>query len=59
MVEVQRRGRTVAENRPKVGVNRSGVLRLLCGRGFTQSDRQQLRDAMDAAAAVIGSAGRD
>ncbi len=59
IVEVQRRGRTVAEIRPKAGVSRSEVLRLLRGRGFTEPDRRQLQGAMDAAAAVIGYAGRD
>ena len=59
IVEVQRHGRTVAEIRPKVGASRSEVLRLLRGRGFTQSDSRQLQSAMDAVSAVIGYAGGD
>ncbi len=59
IVEVQRHGHTVAEIRPKIGASRSEALRLLRGRGFTESDSRQLQAAMDAAAGVIGYAGRD
>lgn len=59
VVEVQRLGRTVAEIRPRVGVSRTEVLRLLSDRGFTEGDQQQLQAAMDAASAVIGYAGCD
>ena len=59
VVEVQQHGRTVAEIRPKVGASRSEVIRLLEGRGFNAADSQQLQQAMDATAAVLGYAGRD
>ena len=59
VVEVQRHGRTVAEIRPRVGASRSELLRLLRGRGFSQADSRQLRQAMDAASEVLGYAGRD
>ncbi|MEK7684871.1 MAG: hypothetical protein AAB466_05580 [Verrucomicrobiota bacterium] len=59
VVEVQRHGRIVAEIRPRVGASRSELLRLLRGRGFSQADSRQLQQAMDAASAVFGYAGRD
>ncbi|MBI4325561.1 MAG: hypothetical protein HY674_09890 [Chloroflexi bacterium] len=59
VVEVQRHGRIVAEIRPRAGASRSELLRLLRGRGFNQADSRQLQQAMDAASAVFGYAGRD
>jgi len=59
VVEVQRHGKTVAVIHPKVGATRSEMLRLLRGRGFTAADTKELQAAMDAAADVIGHAGRD
>jgi hypothetical protein len=57
--QVQRHGKTVAEIHRKVGVTRSELLRLLRGRGFSESDTMELKRAMDAAAEVFGYAGRD
>ncbi len=56
-VEVQRHGRTVAEIRPRVGVSRSELIRLLRGRNFSEADSRQMRQAMANAADVIGNAG--
>jgi antitoxin (DNA-binding transcriptional repressor) of toxin-antitoxin stability system len=58
-VEVQRHGRSVAEIRPKVGVDRTELLRLLHGRGFSEADSRQLRKVMEGASEVIGYAGGD
>jgi antitoxin (DNA-binding transcriptional repressor) of toxin-antitoxin stability system len=58
-VEVQRHGRTVAEIRPKTGATRSELIRLLRGRGFSEADSRQLRQAMQEASEVIGYAGGD
>ncbi len=55
-VEVQRHRRTVAGIRPRVGVNRSELIRLLRGRNFTEAGSRQLRQAMADAADVIGHA---
>jgi hypothetical protein len=57
--QVQRHGKTVAEIHRKPGVSRSELLRLLRGRGFSESDSRELRQAMDAASDVFGYAGRD
>jgi prevent-host-death family protein len=59
IVEVQRHGRTVAVIQPRVGANRSELLRLLRGRGFNAADSDELRAAMDSAAELMGNAGRD
>ena len=56
-VEIQRHGRTVAMINPRIGATRSELVRLLRGRGFTDKDNQQLRQAMDEASEVIGYAG--
>ncbi|HEV2319197.1 MAG TPA: hypothetical protein VGV18_05570 [Verrucomicrobiae bacterium] len=56
-VEIQRHGFTVALLHPHVGATRSELVRLLQGRGFTEKDSQQLRQAMDDASEVIGYAG--
>ena len=58
-VEVQRHGKTVAEIRPRIGATRAELVRLLRGRGLTDADSRQLRQAMDNATEVIGYAGRD
>jgi antitoxin (DNA-binding transcriptional repressor) of toxin-antitoxin stability system len=58
-VEVQRRGRTVAELRPATGVHRSELVHRFQNVKFTDSERRALRSAMDAAADVVGYAGRD
>jgi prevent-host-death family protein len=59
VVEIQRHGRTVAVIHPKVGATRAELLRLLRGRGFSVKDTNDLQQAMDAAAEVVGYAGRD
>ena len=59
VVEVQRHGRTVAEIRPRVGATRAELVRLLRGRRFSESDRRQLQQVMDAASDIFGYAGRD
>ena len=59
IVDVERDGHTVAEIRPKVGASRAEVLRLLRGRGFSETDSRELHSAIDAAAEVIGYAGGD
>jgi prevent-host-death family protein len=58
-VEVQRHGKTVAEIQPKPGASRAELLRLLRGRGLSESDSRELKRAMDAASEVFGYAGRD
>jgi prevent-host-death family protein len=59
IVEIQRHGRTVAVIHPRVGANRSEMLRLMRGRGFSTKDSEELKAAIDAASEVIGYAGRD
>jgi antitoxin (DNA-binding transcriptional repressor) of toxin-antitoxin stability system len=59
VVEVQRHGKTVALIQPRVGATRPQLLRLLRGRGFSATDSQELKAAMDSASEVIGYAGRD
>jgi prevent-host-death family protein len=59
VVEIQRHGRTVAVIHPKVGATRAELLRLLRKRGFSVKDTNDLQQAMDAAAEVVGYAGRD
>ena len=56
-VEVQRHGKTVALIQPRIGATRSELVRLLRGRGFSDTDNQQLRQAMEKASEVIGYAG--
>jgi prevent-host-death family protein len=58
-VEIQRHGRTVAIIQPRVGANRSELLRLLRGRNFDAADESDLRFAMERASDVVGYAGRD
>jgi ABC-type sugar transport system ATPase subunit len=58
-VEIQRHGRTLAELNRKVGVPRAEFVRLMRGRGFTEAESRQLKQAMDAASEVFGYAGRD
>jgi hypothetical protein len=58
-VEVQRHGKIVAEIQRKAGVSRDELLRLLRGRGFSEKDSRELKQAMDAASEVLGCAGRD
>jgi len=53
-VEVQRHGKTVAEIQRKAGVSRDELLRLLRGRGFSEKDSRELKQAMDAASEVLG-----
>ena len=59
VIEVQKQGRTVAEIRPRVGVNRLELLTLLEGRGFSNSDTRELQTAMDSSSQVVGYAGGD
>jgi antitoxin (DNA-binding transcriptional repressor) of toxin-antitoxin stability system len=59
VVEVQRHGKTVAVIHPEVGATRSGMLRLLRRRDFSEQDNKELQAAMDAASDVIGYAGHD
>jgi antitoxin (DNA-binding transcriptional repressor) of toxin-antitoxin stability system len=56
-VEIQRHGRTIASLNPHIGATRSELLRLLSGRGFSEKDSQQLRQAMEDVSEVIGYAG--
>ena len=58
-VEVQRHGKTVAEIQRKAGASRDELLRLLRGRGFTETDSRELKRVMDAASEIFGYAGRD
>ena len=58
-VEIQRHGKTVAEIRPKVGVSREELARILGEIRWTESESRQLRKAMDAATEVFGYAGGD
>lgn len=55
--QIQRHGRTVASLNPHIGATRSELIRLLGGRGFSEKDSQQLRQAMDEASDVVGYAG--
>ena len=57
VVEIQRHGKTVAVIQSRVGVTRSGLLRLLRGRNFTAADAKELKAAMEGASDVIGHAG--
>ncbi len=56
-VEIEDHGHVVAEIRPKVGVNRAELLRILSGLHWTESESRELRTAMDAASEVFGYAG--
>lgn len=56
---VQRQGRTVAEIRRKVGVDREEFLHRLAALRFTERDSRELAAAINAAAEVFGYAGRD
>ena len=58
-VEIQRHGKTVAEIRPKIGVAREELARILGLIHWTESESRQLRKAMDAASEVFGYAGGD
>ena len=58
-VEIQRHGKTVAEIRPKVGVSREELLRILGEIHWTEAESRELRKAMDAATEVLGYAGGD
>jgi antitoxin (DNA-binding transcriptional repressor) of toxin-antitoxin stability system len=58
-VEVQRHGKTVAEIRPKVGVSREELIRVLGEIQWTEAESRELRKAMDAATEVFGYAGGD
>jgi antitoxin (DNA-binding transcriptional repressor) of toxin-antitoxin stability system len=58
-VEIQQSGKTVAELRPKAGVTREELLRILSGIRWTEAESRQLREAMDAATEIFGYAGRD
>jgi hypothetical protein len=57
--EVQRNGTTVAEIRPKSGVSRQEVLRILNQISWTEAESQELKQAMEQASHVVGYAGRD
>ena len=59
VVEVQRNGKTVAEIRPKVGVSREEVLRILARISWSEADSRELKAAIDVASEVVGYAGRD
>ena len=56
-VEIQQDGKTVAEINRRVGVKRSEFIRLMQGRGFTETDSKELKQAMDTAAEVFGYTG--
>ena len=58
-VEVQRHGKTVTEIQRKAGASRDELLRLLRGRGFTETDSRELKRVMDAASEIFGYAGRE
>ena len=55
--EVQLHGKTVLEIRRKVGADRNEMLELLKGVNFSQADTIELKQAMVAAADVVGYAG--
>ena len=57
--EIQRHGKTVAEIRSKIGVDRQELLRVLGKIKFSESEASELKQAMDAACDVFGYAGRD
>lgn len=56
-VEVQRHGKTVAQIQRKADASRSELLRLLRGRGFSETDSRELKRAMDAGSEVFGYPG--
>jgi hypothetical protein len=56
--EVERHGKTVAKIRRKAGASREEIVELLNGIKFTEEETKELKKAMDAAAGVIGYAGR-
>lgn len=59
VAEVQRHGKTVVEIRRKVGADRREMLELLKSVNFTKAETRELKQAMEAAAEVLGYAGRD
>ncbi len=46
-VDIQRHGKTVAEIRPKVGVSREELARILGEIHWTETESEELRAAMD------------
>jgi len=58
-IQIQRRGKTVAQITPAVGVSREELLRVLGQIRWTEAESRELKKAMDAASEVFGYAGRD
>ena len=59
IAEIQRQGKTVAEIRRKFGTDRKKMVELLKGINFSRAETRELKQAMEAAAEVLGYAGRD
>jgi antitoxin (DNA-binding transcriptional repressor) of toxin-antitoxin stability system len=57
VAQIQRHGATMAEIHPAGGVSRDELLRLLRGRGFTETESRELKKSMEAAAEVFGHTG--
>ena len=57
--EIQRHGKTVAEIRRKVGIDREDLLAMAKRIQFTKAETKELKRAMDAASDVVGYAGSD
>jgi uncharacterized membrane protein len=57
IMEVQRRGHTVAVLQSRVGVTRAEWVRLLQGRRFNAKDSKELKAVIESACKVIGYAG--
>lgn len=58
-IEVQHDGKTFAEIRPKVGVSREDLIKILNEIRFTEEEQRELKAAMNEANLVFGYAGRD
>jgi len=56
--EVERHGKTVAKIRRKAGASREEIVDLLNSIKFTKEETRELKNAMNAAADVVGYAGR-
>ena len=57
--EVQRHGKSVAQIRRKVGVDRQELVRILNKLKFSKQDSKELKGAIDAASDVFGYARGD
>ena len=59
LAEIQRHGKTVAEIRRKVAVDRQELARILRKIRFSRSEISELKQAMNAASGLFGDPGHD